>query len=70
MMKFKEMALIGLFENAKELNRTDDPTMTMERSHYSHSAKNKQSDELAKTLNQKEAEPSGTRNALLCQNPF
>lgn len=66
MMKFKKMALIGLFENAKELSRTDDPTMTMETSHYSHSAKNKQSDELAKTLNQKEAEPSGTRNALLC----
>ena len=66
MMKFKEMALIGPFENAEELNITDEPTMTMETSHYSHSADNKQSDELAKTLNQKAAEPSCTRNAFLC----
>lgn len=66
MMKFKEMALIGPFENAEELSKTDEPTMTMETSHYSHSAKTKQSNELAKTLNQKEAEPSCTRNALLC----
>lgn len=48
MMKFKETALIGPFENAKELSKADEPTMTMETSHYSHSAKNKQSDELAK----------------------
>lgn len=66
MMKFKDMALIGPFENAEELSKTDEPTMTMETSHYSHSPTNKQSNELAKTLNQKAAEPSCTRNALLC----
>lgn len=66
MMKFKDMDLIGPFENAEELSKTDEPTMTMETSHYSHSAKNKQSNELAKTLNQKAAEPSCIRNALLC----
>lgn len=35
MMKLKEMALIGLFENAKELNKTDESTTNMEMSHYS-----------------------------------
>lgn len=66
MMKFKEMALIGPFESAKELSKSDEPTMTMETSHCSHSAKNKKSDESAKTLNQKAAESSCTHNALLC----
>lgn len=66
MMKFKEMALIGPLENAKELSKADEQRMTMETSHYSHSAKNKQSDELAKTLNQKAAESSCTHNALVC----
>lgn len=66
MMEFKEMALIGPFENGKELSKADEPTMTMGTSHYSHSAKNKQSNELAKTLHQKAAESSCTRNALLC----
>lgn len=61
MMKFKEIALIGPFENAKVLSKADEPTMTMETSHYSHSAKNKQSDELAKT-----AESSCTCNVFLC----
>lgn len=50
MMKLKEMALIGPFENAEELSKTDEPT-TMETSHYSHSSKTKKSNELAKTLN-------------------
>lgn len=66
MMKFKDVALIGPFENAEELSKTDEPTMTVETSHYSHSPKNKQSNELAKTLNQKAAEPSCTLNARLC----
>lgn len=66
MMKFKEMALIGPFEKAKEWSKADEPTMTMETSHYSHSAKNRQSDDLAKTLNKKAAESSCTRNVLLC----
>lgn len=64
-----KMALIGPFENAKELSKADETAMTMETSHYSHSAKTKQSDELARTLNQKAAE-SCTRNALLCINPL
>lgn len=66
MMKFKEMALIGPFENAKELSKADEPTMTTETNHSSHSAKNKWSDELAKTLNKKAAESSCICNALCC----
>jgi len=70
MMKSNEMALIGPFENAEELSKTDEPVMTMETSHYSYSAKNKQSKESAKTLNQEAAEPSCTHSALLCETPF
>lgn len=46
MMKLKEMALIGLFENAKELNKTDESTTNMEMSHYSRWA-NKQANKWA-----------------------
>lgn len=70
MMKFREMALIGPFENAKEFSKADETAVTVETSHYSHSAKTKQSDALARTLNQKAAESSCTRNALLCINPL
>jgi len=41
MMKLKEMALIGLFGNDKELNKIGESTMNKETSQYSYRA-NKQ----------------------------